>query len=562
MANNKKKLSQIVKAPKAKPKDSLDLDGFASFAAQDLGIDIPKINRMNAEGSFGGYNPSTNEISVSTKGRHPMDIYRTLAHEMIHHKQNLEGRIKDVAKEGSTGSDIENEANAHAGVIMRNYAKANPKAFKLSTVNESRQYLKEGVNDPGIFKAVFLAGGPGSGKDYILKQTIAGNGLTEINSDIAFEFLMKKNKLDMKMPDHEEEKRNEVRSRGKVVSAKKNMAALENRQGLIINGTGADPKEIEEIKAKLEQEYGYEAMMVYVATEDEVSRQRNIERGERGGRAVPEKIRSKKWKEAFEAKEHLKKTFGDSYVEVDNSLDLRNADVATIKAKKDEFNKIFKRVKSFSSAAPKSKVAKAWMESEAQKRGITNLKDTKSNKFVDKKGKAEAPQSKKTPQKAPQAPQQAPQNDRIAYAYRPMQSSIMDKARAMGLTYYKFGRFGKNGKVTHIERNGQLIDAKMAEETNRKFETLLVEKEGFPPGGAGEWGTAELTNNYRKMTPGEENRVYAWAKSAKTQERFAKKYGTNAQKALNETVKRLLDESLGEKKTIQDIRNQASRNPK
>ncbi len=78
------------------------------------------------------------------------------------------------------------------------------------------EVLNEGVHDASIFKAVFLAGGPGSGKDYVLDNTLAGHGLTEINSDRALEFMMDKEGLDKKMPSSEEEKRNFVRGRATV----------------------------------------------------------------------------------------------------------------------------------------------------------------------------------------------------------------------------------------------------------------------------------------------------------------------------------------------------------
>ena len=70
---------------------------------------------------------------------------------------------------------------------------------------------REGVHDKGIFKEVFLGGGPGSGKDYVLSKTLDGHGLTEINSDKALEYLMDKKGLDKKMPDDEEAQRNVVR---------------------------------------------------------------------------------------------------------------------------------------------------------------------------------------------------------------------------------------------------------------------------------------------------------------------------------------------------------------
>ena len=81
--------------------------------------------------SFGGYHPESKAIYVNTAGRHPVDVMRTLAHELSHHKQDLEKRLK--VDSGKTGSDIENEANAKAGIIMRNYGKANPNIFESAS---------------------------------------------------------------------------------------------------------------------------------------------------------------------------------------------------------------------------------------------------------------------------------------------------------------------------------------------------------------------------------------------------------------------------------------------
>lgn len=115
------------------------LDSFVSFASKRLGIkSLPNIEtKADSEySSFASYNPSEKKIQVVTKNRHPMDIFRSLAHELVHCKQDEDGRIKDVAKEGETGSDIENEANSMAGQIMRWYAKANPDKFSLSHMVE------------------------------------------------------------------------------------------------------------------------------------------------------------------------------------------------------------------------------------------------------------------------------------------------------------------------------------------------------------------------------------------------------------------------------------------
>lgn len=88
------------------------------------------INRF----SFGEYDKNNESIIVYIKNRNLADVLRTLAHEMVHHKQNEKGQIKNNS--GKTGSDIENEANSIAGIIMRDYGKRNP------IVYESTQKIK------------------------------------------------------------------------------------------------------------------------------------------------------------------------------------------------------------------------------------------------------------------------------------------------------------------------------------------------------------------------------------------------------------------------------------
>ena len=89
---------------------------------------IPDKNIAIENKSFGGYSPSEKKIYLNTGGRHLADVLRTLAHEMVHHQQNLKGILTRDA--GETGSDFENEANSVAGVIMRNYGKQNPKIYE------------------------------------------------------------------------------------------------------------------------------------------------------------------------------------------------------------------------------------------------------------------------------------------------------------------------------------------------------------------------------------------------------------------------------------------------
>ena len=289
--------------------------------------------------------------------------------------------------------------------------------------SQLQMILTEGVHDKGIFKAVFLSGGPGSGKDYVLDNTLSGHGMVEINSDKALEFLMDKNNLSKKMPESEKEMRDIVRGRAKDVTELKQRLALLGRNGLIINGTGDDPAKYAKIKKNLES-IGYETSMVAVVTKDEISAQRNVERGQRGGRTVPENIRKEKWDAVNNSRPEMAKLFGKNYIEFDNSEDLRNAAPEVVQAKKEEMTNIFKQIQDFVKRPPKSEEAKQWVAGELAK------KDT----LPVKKGGAE---------------QVAPQHHEEA--------GIADKARELGLQYYGFGRYGKNGKVTHHSVHGQLI---------------------------------------------------------------------------------------------------------
>jgi len=91
--------------------------------------ELPEINIINdqptiaAGTSFGQFDK--NGINVVSKDRHPMDIMRTLAHELVHWSQSVNGRELD----GSDGSDIENEANAVAGKILRKFGRAHPEYY-------------------------------------------------------------------------------------------------------------------------------------------------------------------------------------------------------------------------------------------------------------------------------------------------------------------------------------------------------------------------------------------------------------------------------------------------
>lgn len=239
--------------------------------------------------------------------------------------------------------------------------------------------LNEGINDPGIFKAIFIAGGPGAGKDYVVKKLLASAPLIEINSDIAFTHALKKAGLSLLMPDNENNQRFMIRGPAKKTTETKKELALAGRLGIIINGTGSNHYEYLEMKHKLE-ELGYETAMIFVNTSNEESRRRNIERGKAGDRTVPEKIRQQKWEEAQQNLGFYQANF-DRMIIVDNTTNLNDVDVNTRKHIQDNWNRIYKFFRAFVGTPVKNPNATAWLEAEKAKRNIKTWEPPSASKF-------------------------------------------------------------------------------------------------------------------------------------------------------------------------------------
>jgi hypothetical protein len=118
------------------------INNFIEYACKRLKLDgNPKISLMSGteyadtHKSLGGFNPQTKEIYVATENRLTADICRTIAHELVHRKQDEMGLLKDPIKDGADGSPIENQAHAVAGIIMREYGRINDTIYQ------------EGIND-------------------------------------------------------------------------------------------------------------------------------------------------------------------------------------------------------------------------------------------------------------------------------------------------------------------------------------------------------------------------------------------------------------------------------
>ena len=214
------------------------------------------------------------------------------------------------------------------------------------TFDELYNELNEGVYDPNIFKAIFLAGGPGSGKSYVAGRTIRGGGLRIVNSDNAFEVLLKKANLSLKMPDSEADERDKVRDRAKELTKARMTNYLDGRLGLIIDGTGRDYDKIAKQASELQQ-IGYDTYMVFVNTSLDVALQRNAMRA----RSVPESIVTKSWKDVQQNIGKFSLFFKNGMVIVDNN-----------DAGEDVFNAVFKRVRALLRQPVRNGRAKQWIQ--------------------------------------------------------------------------------------------------------------------------------------------------------------------------------------------------------
>jgi predicted kinase len=199
------------------------------------------------------------------------------------------------------------------------------------------EMITEGVDDPGILKCVFLAGGPGSGKSYTAKEifgvgksvtsSVSAGGLKLINSDMAFEKALKDNginpkdlgkieKEDPKMWDTIAGETNpkSIRNQAKKITKQQQAFYEAGRLGMIIDGTGDEVTKIKE-KKKHAENLGYDCYMVFVNTSLEVAQERNASRD----RTLSEKLVAEIWKACQNNLGAFQSLFSGNFIIVDNT---------------------------------------------------------------------------------------------------------------------------------------------------------------------------------------------------------------------------------------------------
>lgn len=233
-------------------------------------------------------------------------------------------------------------------------------------------FLQEGVNDPGILKAFFMAGGPGSGKSYVAAELFAlpqsdkfqtvsyDTGLKLVNSDAAFEILLKKNAIDMaklmslKDKDPQEwDRAMALRDRAKKITKGTKEMYIQGRLGMIIDGTGKNYGKIEGQVKRL-RDLGYDCYMVFVNTSLEVALERNNARA----RKLPKDMVTKMWEEVQQNLGKFQRLFKSKRFEiVDNS---EYGDTTPI-------DLVAKEINGFMKQPVSNPIGKQWIETEKEK---------------------------------------------------------------------------------------------------------------------------------------------------------------------------------------------------
>jgi shikimate kinase len=219
-----------------------------------------------------------------------------------------------------------------------------------------KKFMVEGVDDPAIFKAVFLAGGPGSGKSFIVGKTgLPALGLKVVNSDDAYEAAMKKAGMEMSPENIFSVQGQDIRGKAKALTGKRQARYLMGRLGVVIDGTGKDfakvKKQAESMKA-----LGYDVAMIFVNTDLDTA----IARDKARDRTIGEKEVTKYWKEVQRNIGAFQTMFGKKNMLIVDNSNGKDYQKETLRAYRD--------IKKFLDKEPENAKAKAWIKKEREKK--------------------------------------------------------------------------------------------------------------------------------------------------------------------------------------------------
>jgi len=210
--------------------------------------------------------------------------------------------------------------------------------------------IQEGVYDPGIFKAVFLMGGPGSGKSTVVKKlALASLGLKTINTDKAFEKGLKKAGQTLDLRTVPDDVRNPIRKKAKRMTQRGLDMYIDGRLGLIFDTTSADAGKIRMYKTQLDY-LGYESKMIYVSASLGNAQARNTARA----RKLPSEIVQTDWERSQKNITTMKRIFKKDFVAITNDDDIVSLDKKA--------NSLHAKLLTWSSSFPGNKTALLWKQ--------------------------------------------------------------------------------------------------------------------------------------------------------------------------------------------------------
>ncbi len=234
------------------------------------------------------------------------------------------------------------------------------------------EFLGEGINDPGILKAFFMAGGPGSGKSYVAGELFSlpkdssasvsyDLGLKLVNSDAAFELLLKKANIDMaELMDLKDkdpaawDKAMAIRTKAKYITKGTQKMYIEGRLGMVIDGTGKNYKKIEGQVNEL-RSLGYDCYMVFVNTSKEVALDRNNNRP----RKLPVEMVTQMWQEVQDNLGKFQRLFKAKRFEIVDNSEYGNTTPTDL---------VGKEIRKFMKQPVSNPVGKKWVQDQKNSR--------------------------------------------------------------------------------------------------------------------------------------------------------------------------------------------------
>lgn len=321
-------------------------DANIELATKEMPTFLHHAQRLNAAG---------HDHLVMVAGSDRLDEYERLLHHYngesdknpraLFHFKKIEVKSaghRDPDAEGAEGMSASKMREHAKNNNFSEFKKGVPSHVADKHAKELFDHVRQGMglhdltlNKEELFKAFFVCGGPGSGKDIIIREAF-GYNFTEYNTTVLMNILNDKHKLSQKSSDLK-------------------LESIRNRKPLIVNCNAIDEYKIYEIKEELE-ELGYETMMIFVNTTNESSKERN----EKLNRVLSESVRKERWDNTQKILEKFKDTF-ENFFEYDNSLDLNEANYILKTQKEEEISLIYEMINIFIEKPIRNAIAETWL---------------------------------------------------------------------------------------------------------------------------------------------------------------------------------------------------------